>query len=123
MVPIEILFKRLGRSRFRSRFFLRKHERRYLSEKGMETVLAHGLDFIRQRLAPASPSNDGRQTPMSKHPFFVAQHATATCCRGCLRKWHDIPVDRPLTAEEITYVLEVNAAWLYRQLGEKASVR
>jgi hypothetical protein len=55
---------------------------------------------------------------MGKHPFFVAQHATATCCRGCLKKWHGIPCGRPLTQEEIDYILDVNAAWLRRQMGE-----
>ncbi len=25
---------------------------------------------------------------MKGHPVFVAQHATATCCRECIRKWH-----------------------------------
>jgi hypothetical protein len=34
---------------------------------------------------------------MRGHPVFIAQHATATCCRGCLAKWHDIPAGRALT--------------------------
>lgn len=36
---------------------------------------------------------------------FIAQHATACCCRGCLYKWHGIPVGRELTAEEQKYVV------------------
>jgi hypothetical protein len=36
---------------------------------------------------------------MRGHPIFVAQHATATCCRGCLTKWHRIPQGQPLTPE------------------------
>ena len=24
------------------------------------------------------------------HPVFIAQHATASCCRGCLWKWYSI---------------------------------
>ena len=63
-------------------------EREYLDRKGLDVVLAHAADFIEKRLAPAYPTNDGKQTPMRKHPVFVAQHATATCCRGCLEKWH-----------------------------------
>ena len=78
-------------------------------------VLKHAGDFVATRLAPASPPKDGRQTPMRGHPAFVAQHATATCCRGCLAKWHRIPTGRELDAAEQAYVVEVIAEWLRRQ--------
>ncbi len=54
---------------------------------------------------------------MRGHPVFVAQHATATCCRGCLAKWHDIPAGRPLSAEEIEFVVSVHLAWLREAAG------
>lgn len=41
------------------------------------------------------------------HPVFFAQHATATCCRGCLEKRHGIPKDRELTASEQQYVVDI----------------
>ncbi len=85
------LFAALARSKFRSRFSLGAKERAYLAEKTLPVVLEHGRQFLVERLAPAQPRNDGRQTPMRGHPVFVAQHATATCCRGCLAKWHFIP--------------------------------
>lgn len=75
-------------------------------------VLAHAAEFIDKRLAPAYTANDGKQTPMRKHPVFVAQHATATCCRGCLEKWHAIPKGRELSAEEKQYVVNVIRRWL-----------
>ena len=78
----------------------------------MTTVLAHAADFIAQRLAPADPRNDGKQTPFRGHPVFVAQHATATCCRGCLAKWHGIERGRTLTAAEQAYVIDVIGRWL-----------
>lgn len=78
----------------------------------METILAHARDFVGQRLADAEPANDGRQTPMRNHPVFIAQHATATCCRGCLAKWHNIPKGRALSAEEIDYVVAVIERWI-----------
>ena len=84
----------------------------YLREKGLDTVLEHARDFIQRRLAPAEPVNDGRQTPMRNHPVFIAQHATATCCRGCLAKWHRIPQGQPLTLEQIDYIVGVLARWL-----------
>jgi hypothetical protein len=106
------VFERLKRSPFRQRFRLRGPERDYLDRKGLDVVLEHASDFIDKRLAPAFPANDGKQTPMSKHPVFIAQHATATCCRGCLKKWHAIPQGKELSAEERQYVLSVIRRWL-----------
>ena len=112
MRDADALFAALARSRFRSRFRLNPKDRAYLAAKGLPTVLDHGRDFIARRLAPAAPVNDGCQTPMRGHPVFVAQHATATCCRGCLAKWHGLPAGRPLDAAEQAYVLGVLEAWL-----------
>ena len=78
-------------------------------------VLAHARDFITTRLALAQPANDGKQTPMRGHPVFLAQHATATCCRGCLSKWHHIPAGRPMTDEEVRYAVDVIRRWLESQ--------
>ena len=44
---------------------------------------------------------------MGNHPVFVAQHATATCCRGCLAEWHGIARGHALTGDEKTYILAV----------------
>ena len=118
--PAEALgafFERLSRSAFRSRFRLRTTELDYIAAKGLATIRQHAGDFVRQRLAPAFPPNDGRQTPMRGHPVFVAQHATGCCCRGCLAKWHGIPAGRPLTAAEQAYVVEVLMAWIGRQMA------
>ena len=114
-VPAEELFERLSRSRFRSRFLLRGTERDYLRERGLAVVLEHARDFVARRLASATPANDGRQTPFRNHPVFVAQHATGTCCRGCIAKWHDIPAGRPLDVAEQAYLVEVIGSWLRRQ--------
>ena len=84
-------FTRLLKSNFRSRFHLSSADRKYIAEKGMETIRSHCEDFIRTRLAPANPPNDGKQTPMRGHPVFKAQHACACCCRDCLVKWWHVP--------------------------------
>ncbi len=112
---LDELFERLNRSGFRRRFRLRAAEKSYLENKGLETVMAHGKQFIDQRLAPSDPANDGKQTPMRNHPIFVAQHATATCCRGCLMKWHSIPKGHELTFEEKEHILAVLRRWLVSQ--------
>jgi hypothetical protein len=112
MRDVEDVFARLSKSNFRSRIHLQQKERDYLNRKGLETVLAHATDFIEKRLAPAYPANDGKQTPWRNHPVFVAQHATATCCRTCLEKWHAIPKGRELTEEEKQHVVEAIGRWL-----------
>ena len=116
------LFQRLERSDFRMRFRLKEADRNYIKLKGMDTVRSHAADFVRKRLAPAEPVNDGKQTPMrgapKGHPVFIAQHATGTCCRGCLYKWHGIPGGRPLTDEEQEYIVDVIMKWISRQTGE-----
>ena len=106
------LFAALAQSKFRSRFRLGAKEASYLREKSLDAILEHGRRFIIERLADAQPQNDGRQTPMRGHPIFIAQHATATCCRGCLAKWHRIPQGQPLTPEQIDYILAVLLRWL-----------
>lgn len=50
------------------------------------TIRQHAKDFIANREAPAYIANDGKQTPMRGHPVFIAQRATATCCRECMAK-------------------------------------
>ena len=112
MRDLDDLFEALARSRFRSGFKLNPKDRAYLESKGLPLILRHAADFIDQRLAPAQPKNDGKQTPWRGHPVFVAQHATATCCRGCLAKWHQIPRGVDLTPEQHIYVLKVIERWL-----------
>lgn len=109
------LFAGLGQSTFRRRFRLWGADLAYQRAKGMETVLRHADEMIAARLAPAEPPNDGKQTPMRGHPVFLAQHATATCCRGCLAKWHRIPKGRELTPEERAYVVAVIERWIREQ--------
>ena len=115
MRDIEELFAALGRSKFRSRFQLSGKEAEYFKQMGMATILEHARDFITRRLAEANPANDGKQTPMRNHPVFIAQHATGTCCRKCLEKWHHISGGKPLTEEQIDYIIEVLKRWLSSQ--------
>ena len=79
--------------------------------------MKHGAKFIAERLAPAFPRNDGKQTPWRNHPIFVAQHGTGTCCRGCLEKIHEIGKGHELTAEERAHVLAVIERWIAEQVN------
>lgn len=116
MRDIDEVFVALGRSAFRSKFRLGDGEAEYLEEKGLSVILEHARDFVVKRLSDAEPANDGKQTPMKNHPVFIAQHATGTCCRKCLAKWHGIPRGRALTQAEIDYVVTVLRRWLTKNL-------
>ena len=120
MLSIELLFQRLARSPFRQRFHLGPAEYRYCREKGIVTIRQHAEAFILARLAPAEPDNDGKQTPMRGHPVFIAQHATATCCRGCLNKWHGIPLHQPVTAAQQQWIGTVILHWIIQEMARPA---
>lgn len=104
--------KNLSKSKFRSSFYLRKKEKEYIDKNGMDKIKVHAYDFIKNKLAPAYPDNDGAQTPMKNHPVFIAQHATGTCCRSCLEKWHKIPKGVALTENQINYVVFLIMEWI-----------
>ena len=110
------LFERLGNSRFRSRFHLKQNDIDYIHEKGLDTIRKHAEDFITKREAPAYIPNDGKQTPMRGHPVFIAQHATATCCRECIRKWHKIQPGRELSQVQQEYLVDVIMTWIEKEL-------
>lgn len=105
----------LSYSKFRSSFHLRKKELDYLHSKGYEEIKKHARDFIKNKLADAYPKNDGAQTPMKNHPVFIAEHATATCCRSCLEKWHHIKKGHELTINEQNYIVELVMEWIKRE--------
>ena len=114
-MTIDDAMARLGKSKFRRRFRLSDEMKRYVSDKGIDTVRRHAEDFVRTRLAPAEPANDGRQTPMRGHPVFIAQHATATCCRGCLNKWWKVRRGVALTRRQQEKIVGLIMAWIARQ--------
>ncbi len=111
-IVLEELFLRLNQSSFRKKIALNSKDFSYLQTKGKELIARHAADFISTRLAPAYPINDGKQTPWQGHPVFVAQHATATCCRSCLAKWHQIAKGKPLSEQQQSYIVEVILYWL-----------
>mgnify|MGYP004482004689 FL=1 len=110
------IFDRLSKSDFRKKFKLNPKDRLYLEQKGFETIRRHAEDFISKRVAPADIPNDGKQTPMRGHPVFTAQHATATCCRGCISKWHKFPKGVQLTKEQQEYLVDLIMEWIKRQV-------
>ena len=119
MTKEEIIKKKLNeldKSDFRRSFGLKDKDIIYVKEKGIDVIREHAYNFINNRLKGYPVVNDGRQTPMKGHPVFIGQHATGTCCRGCLYKWHGIDKTRELTKNEINYIVELIMTWIKRQL-------
>lgn len=111
----EQILNNLSKSKFRGSFHLRKYMIDYINDKGFNKIKEHAYDFINKRLVPCDISNDGKQTPMKGHPVFIAQHACACCCRGCLEKWHKIPKNKNLTSKEIDYIVNLLMLWIKKE--------
>ncbi len=118
MRPLDDIFNALAASPFRQRFRLGAKEQTYLAARALDEIAAHARRIIAERLAPAHPKNDGKQTPMRGHPVFIAQHATATCCRGCLAKWHGIPAGQKLRNDEQEHAVAAILRWVAAQPNE-----
>ena len=115
-MTISDALEKLKTSPFRARFHLNEKDKAYAEKLGEETLRRHAEEFVATRLAPALIPNDGKQTPMRGHPVFVAQHACACCCRGCLNKWYRVPLDVPLTIEQQQKIVELLLAWIKNDL-------
>ena len=118
-MKIDEALSNLQKSSFRSKFHLSKKDIDYINEKGLDTIRQHAFDFINKRLAPAYISNDGEQTPMKGHPVFIAQHACACCCRGCLNKWYKVKKDVALTEIQQEKIVNLLMTWIEREYNGK----
>lgn len=112
---MDYLFNKLSKSKFRSSFHLKEKDKEYIKEKGLDEIMDHAYNFIDKRLSTLN-ENDGKQTPMRGHPVFIAQHATATCCRGCIEKWHNIKKEKELSEEEKEYLVNVIMKWINKEM-------
>lgn len=112
----EQAFYKLSQSSFRAGFHLSEKDREYVRTKGLAVIRTHAEDFVRKRLAPAYIANDGHQTPMKGHPVFVAQHACACCCRGCLNKWYHVKQGVELTELQQQKIVNFLMAWIEREM-------
>ena len=114
-MTINDALERLSHSSFRASFHLTKKDVEYIQDKGMDTIRSHCEDFVRERLSPAEPLNDGKQTPMRGHPVFRAQHACACCCRGCLNKWYRVPKHTELNAVQQEKIVNLLMSWIEQE--------
>jgi hypothetical protein len=115
VIDLDHAFALLARSAFRRKFRLSGRELAYLQTWGLPHVMKQAGEILDRRVAMADPPNDGKQTPWRNHPVFVAQHATATCCRGCIEKTYGIRRGAALTAAEREHLLAAIEKWLVTQ--------
>ena len=112
---VEKILDSLSKSKFRSSFHLKDKDILYIEDKGIDKIRNHAYDFVTKRLADTSNVTDGKQTPMKGHPVFIAQHATGTCCRRCLEKWHHISKNKNMTDDDIKYVVDIIMSWIEKE--------
>lgn len=112
---IKNIFDKLSKSKFRSSFHLKDKDILYIEDKGIDKIRNHAYDFVTKRLADTSNVTDGKQTPMKGHPVFIAQHATGTCCRRCLEKWHHISKNKNMTDDDIKYIVDIIMSWIEKE--------
>lgn len=108
---IDDILARLSKSHFRSSFKLKPKDIEYINKKGMDVIKCHAYDFLNKNIRKKI-EKDGKQTPMHGHPVFIAEHATATCCRGCIEKWYKYPQTKDLTDEDIDYLVNIIMKWI-----------
>ncbi len=119
MNKIDLILLKLSKSKFRNRFHLNNKMKEYVSLKGIDKVTKDAYEIINTRIKPENPKNDGKQTPMKQvHPVFIAQHACACCCRGCLEKWHHINKDKELSEDEVKYIVSILIDWIKRECSK-----
>ena len=110
------IYKKLMKSEFRAKFQLNNQNKEYIKDKGIIKIQNHAFEFLNARIKPEFIKNDGKQTPMNGHPVFIAQHATATCCRGCIEKWHKFPKNKELSDGEVEYLVGLIMFWINIQM-------
>ena len=111
------ILNKLSKSKFRDSFHLKQKDKEYIKSKGLDTIKKHAYDFVLKRLSSNNIGNDGKQTPFKGHPVFIAQHATATCCRGCIYKWHKIPENIMLNENQVEYIVNLIVAWINKEMN------
>lgn len=120
MNNIDLILEKFSKSKFRSSFHLKPKDYSYINDKSLDIIKKHAYDFINQRLKDVTKVNDGKQTPMKGHPVFIAQHACALCCRGCLEKWYHISKEKILNGEEINFIVNVIMAWIAKEMNNQS---
>jgi hypothetical protein len=110
------LKKRLEKDGRINKFILGEPEQEYVTSRGMDILRLHATDFVKKRLAPANPKNDGRQTPTKGHPVFIAQHACGCNDRASVEEFFGYELGRELTGDEVDAIVDAILSWIEENL-------
>jgi hypothetical protein len=106
-------FVRLKSSSYRRNMGLTAFEKKSVMKEGFGKV----VERCREALDDLDmPDYTHGETPY-KGVVPKAQHATSTCCRKCMFRWHGIPRYRELTEEERAYVIRLILRWVRKELA------
>ncbi len=97
-----------------------EHALEHARKNGLQQLRSDAEKRIRKYVSPASKDifRDGIQTPFRGKLIYYAQHGTATCCRKCAEEWHGIDRNRPLTEEEIKYMVDLVMLYIKKRVAD-----
>jgi hypothetical protein len=79
--------------------------------KGLSKILEDQL--TNKRMLRFIPALDFNQTSMLDGTIVHwARHATASCCRACMKYWHGVSLDRELTSDDVRYFRELGMRYI-----------
>jgi hypothetical protein len=110
-----IVLEKLQRSPFCESSKLTENDLNYIKDKCMPNIVRHTKELLYSQIYVPS-SNDGRQTPWKGHLVFTTQHATATCCRKCIHKWHGIRKSKIMDEHGLTFCSGLILGWIQTQI-------
>jgi hypothetical protein len=106
-------FVRLKQSSYRRGMGLTKLEKEFVIRHGFEKIVAKCREVLDDLDMPDYQHGEtGYKGVVPK-----AQHATSTCCRKCMYRWHGIPRYRELTEEERSYVIRLILRWVRKEIA------
>lgn len=114
-------FRALRHELIRHEFWHRPFDKRAVNHalrKGKLLLRDAAVHRIHSSVGEPSHPREGRQTPFASNVLFYAQHAVAACCRKCIEYWHGIDSHRPLTDEEIAYLVDLIMLYVEERLPE-----
>lgn len=118
---VDNTFAELKREFIRHHYWHRPFDQRainYALRKGRIELLEAAEKRIRTAFGKPAGAFDWCGTSWEGNPIHYAQHATATCCRKCIEKWHGIPPDRELKEDEIGYLTRLVILYLEDRLPD-----
>lgn len=78
-------------------------------KRGLKAIRERAKQIVSKKIGHPPVSRwDYRNCPQEGTEVIeYGRHATATCCRPCLERWHNIPQNAFLTEEQIKYCVDL----------------